>query len=67
MQSSGIKNAYLGIIKIEGGGVETGSIYAQYVQGIYPKVPACTAFIGCPYDAPIMGQMNLTSNTSNNE
>ena len=27
------------------GGVETGSMYVQYVQGILPNVPACTAFI----------------------
>ena len=27
------------------GGVETGSMYVQYVQGIKPNVPASTTFI----------------------
>ena len=27
------------------GGIEMGSMYMQYVQGIKPNIPACTTFI----------------------
>ena len=30
------------ILSLNLGGVETGSLYVQYIQGIQPNVPACT-------------------------